>query len=91
MNVTRGARVADPMTDGVLSLLWPGLGQLHQGRTGAGVYFMAESLTLVIAWFVAPTWGILLAVVFAAITIWSIKDAVAGARRVADTIDQPAS
>ena len=79
------------MTDGVLSLLWPGLGQLHQGRTGAGVYFMAESLTLVIAWFVAPTWGILLAVIFAAITIWSIRDAVAGARRVADTIDQPAS
>lgn len=91
MNVTRGARVADPMTDGALSLLWPGLGQLHQGRTGAGVYFVAESLTLVIAWLLAPTWGILLAVVFAAITIWSITDAVVSARRVADTVGHPAS
>jgi len=91
MHVTRRARVADPLTDGALSLLWPGLGQLHQGRTGAGLYFILESLTLLIAWFVAPTWGVLLAGVFAAIAVWAIADAVIVAREAAGGICQTAS
>jgi len=91
MNVTQRARATDPLTDGALSLLWPGLGQLHQGRTGAGLYFVAESVTLVIAWLLAPTWGVLLAVVFAAIAAWAIADAVIVARRAAAAVDQTAS
>lgn len=91
MNVTHRVRATDPLTDGARSLLWPGLGQLHQGRTGVGLYFMAESVTLVIAWLLTPTWGVLLAVVLAAIAAWAIADAVIVARRAAATIDQPAS
>ncbi len=90
MNAPHRAVPADSLTDAALSLVWPGLGQLHQGRTTAGIYFIAESLTLVAAFVWAPGWRVLAAVTFAAIAIWAIADAATAARRPAGSSERAA-
>jgi hypothetical protein len=63
------------LADAGLSLLWPGLGQLHQGRPFAALYFGVESLSLVAVFTLFPPWRAMAAVGFAAVALWSIIDA----------------
>ena len=67
--------------DAAFNLLWPGLGQLHQGRTVAAAYFALEALALVVVFGAWPTARILTGVLIVALTLWSIVDVLAAARR----------
>lgn len=40
------------------TLVWPGLGHLHQGRTTRGVLLALWGLASVIGWQLAPSFGI---------------------------------
>jgi TM2 domain-containing membrane protein YozV len=67
--------------DAALNLLWPGLGQFSQGRTVAGGYFAVEALALVVVFGVWPAVRALAGILIVALTLWSILDVLAAARR----------
>jgi hypothetical protein len=79
------ARVArDPFDDAALSLLWPGLGQLGEGRLRAGTYFTLETIGILVAMAaLSPRDGAVVAAVLV-ITLWAVLDAFLAARRAAN-------
>lgn len=65
--------------DAVLNLLWPGLGQLNQGRTLAGGCFAIEALGLVVLWGAWPEGQAVVGSLVLALTAWSIVDVLGAA------------
>ncbi len=70
----------EPVLAAVLSLLFPGVGQLYNGQTVAGILFL-------VAWFVNSIitvfffWLVVPVLVQIGIQIWAVIDAVLGAQR----------
>jgi hypothetical protein len=66
--------------DAALNLIWPGLGQLNQGRTRPAAYFALEAAVLVALFAALPLSRAILGVLIAGLTLWSMIDAVTGRR-----------
>ncbi|WP_432541859.1 hypothetical protein [Kineococcus sp. SYSU DK002] len=75
-----------PAAAAALSVLWPGLGHAHLGRTAPAAGLIAAQVLLVLltvapgAWrFTVPAWGVLVAL--AAVTAWRAARERPGQRR----------
>jgi hypothetical protein len=67
--------------DAVLNLVWPGLGQLNQGRSRVAACFALEAAGLVALFGLFPASRLPIGVTIVAITIWSMAEVVIAARR----------
>ena len=77
----------DAVADAALNLLWPGFGQLSQGRTASGIAFALQTLFWVGLCVALPDWRVVGEVGIAAITLWSVVDAFVVARRRRRALD----
>lgn len=66
--------VQRPLLDAGLNLIWPGLGQLHQGRIVAAVAFGLSTAGLAAALLAWPPERAVAGVALLAVTVWSIYD-----------------
>lgn len=73
--------VSTKPSDAGLSLLWPGLAQVEQGRTLAGACFAIEAALACAVFLWAPEARPAMALAGAALVAWSMADARAFERR----------
>jgi hypothetical protein len=66
--------------DTALNLLWPGLGQLNQGRTGPAACLAFETFVLVVVFGAYPDSRTLMGIAIAVLTVWSMADVLIAAR-----------
>lgn len=71
-----------PAMDAALNLLWPGFGQLCQGRTAAGGCFTLAALALFVVFGAWPAARTFTGTLVLALTLWSIVDVLAEAQRL---------
>lgn len=64
-----------PRLDAGLNLIWPGLGQLHQGRVVAAFAFGLLTAGMAAAFVAWPSDRAVAGAALLAVTIWSIYDA----------------
>lgn len=70
----------------LLNLLIPGLGQLYQLRTEAGIHFLVHSALLSWLFFALPSQRVVIWVAMIALAAWSVMDAVRVGRVAAEQL-----
>jgi TM2 domain-containing membrane protein YozV len=59
----------------LFSFIWPGLGQLYQGRIGAGLMFIAVSVIMIVVFFAYPPFRGMASVAMAVLATASVLEA----------------
>lgn len=59
----------------MMSLVWPGLGQIVQGRFALGLYFVVEALVVATLFLASQSLRIPMGIALIVIALWSAIDA----------------